>query len=139
MRFIKDYVRTIPVPEPTQQVRDATIPSVSQLIEVTEGLHAMRHELLDWLGVEHIIEKPSQKLQSPTELDSDALVAEVKRVRGKKNPLAASFKCLRDKCTRTIEPARVPAADVLRLERQLSDLASDPYGLTPASAVMCSR
>ena len=88
----------------------------------------MRRTILDWLRVEHEIEKASLKLQAPTELDSDAFVAEVKRIRGKKNPLsAAALKSLRDEHARTIEPARVQAAEALQLERQLSDLVNQAY------------
>lgn len=59
-------------------------------------------------------------------------VTEVKRIRGKKNPLsAAALKSLRDEHTRTIEPARAQAAEALHLERRLSDLANEAYGLTP--------
>jgi hypothetical protein len=67
--------------------------------------------LLDWLGVEYAIEKPSNKLLAITELDSDTWVAEVKRIRGKKQPLtAAGVHALRDEYTRTIEPAPSPQA-----------------------------
>jgi hypothetical protein len=82
--------------------------------------------------VEHSIEKPSLKLQAPAELDSDAFVAEVKRIRGKKNPLsAAALKSLRDEHARTIEPARARGREVLQLERQLAGLVNEAYGLTP--------
>jgi len=47
-----------------------------------------------------------------------AFVAEVKRIRGKKNPLSvAALKSLRDEHARTIEPARAQAAEALTLER----------------------
>ena len=62
---------------------------------------------------------------------SVTFVAEVKRIRGKKNPLsAAALKNLRDEHTRTIEPARAQAAEALQLERRLSDLVNEAYGLT---------
>ena len=61
--------------------------------------------MLDWLRVEYAIEKPSNKLLAATELDSDTWVAEVKRIRGKKQPLtAAGVHALRDEYTRTIAP-----------------------------------
>jgi hypothetical protein len=89
--------------------------------------------LLDWLRVEYAIEKPSNKLLAATELDSDTWVAEVKRIRGKKLPLtAAGVHGLRDEHTRTIAPARALAAETLKLERTLSDLVNQAYGLTPA-------
>ena len=75
---------------------------------------------------------PSRKLRTPSDLDSDAFVAEVKRLRGKKNPLSvAALRSLRDEYTRTIEPARAQAAEALSLERQISDLVNEAYGLTP--------
>jgi hypothetical protein len=79
------------------------------------------------------LEKPSNKLLAVTELDSDTWVAEVKRIRGKKLPLtAAGVQGLRDEYTGTIEPARALAAKTLSLERTLSDLVNQAYGLTPA-------
>lgn len=36
-----------------------------------------------------------------------------------------------DELARTIEPARTQAAEALQLERQLSDLVNEAYGLTP--------
>jgi hypothetical protein len=57
---------------------------------------------------------------------------EVNRNRGKKNPLsAAALKSLRDEHARTIEPARAQAAEAQELERRLSDLVNEAYGLTP--------
>ena len=64
-------------------------------------------------------------------------VAEVKRIRGKKNPLsAAGLKGLRDEYTRTIEPARTQAREALLLERRLSDLVNEAYGLTPGEVAL---
>lgn len=75
---------------------------------------------------------------SPLGLDSDGFVAEVKKLRGKKNPLAAAaLRSLRDEYTRTIEPARHLVAEALVLERRISDLVNEAYGLTP-DEVICS-
>ncbi|HWA96943.1 MAG TPA: N-6 DNA methylase [Pirellulales bacterium] len=132
LRFIKDYVQTMPIPRPSDRQRSAGESIVARLIESAEAQHELRRTLLDWLRVEHSVEKPSLKLQSPADLDSDAFVAEVKRIRGKKNPLsAAALKSLRDEHARTIEPARAQAAEALALERRLSDLVNEAYGLTP--------
>jgi hypothetical protein len=92
-----------------------------------------RRTLLDWLRVESGIAKPSNKLLALTELDSNTWVAEVKRIRGKKQPLSsAGLHALRDEYTRTIEPAHALAAETLTLERTLSDLVNQAYALTPA-------
>ena len=106
--------------------------TVRRLIEITARQQQTQRTLLDWLRVEYAIEKPNNKLQAVTELDSDTLVAEVKRIRGKKLPLtAAGVQGLRDEYTRTIEPARALAAEMLKLECTLSDLVNQAYGLTP--------
>jgi len=45
---------------------------------------------------------------------------------------AAEVQGLREKYTRSIEPARVLAAGTLKLEGMLSDLVNEAYDLTPA-------
>ena len=75
-------------------------------------------QLLDWLKVEHSIAEPSQKLQSSLRLDSEAFVTEVRKARGKKNPLSlAALRSLREEHTRTILPAQSLAREALGLER----------------------
>lgn len=76
-------------------------------------------------------QKPSQKLQSRFALGSDTFVGEVKKARGRKNPLsAAGLRSLRDEHARTIVPAQRLAAEAFTLEHRLSDLINAAYGLT---------
>ena len=137
LRFIKDYVQSMPIPKPTDKQRKVAEPSVSKLIAIKQDCHTAVRIVLDWLKVEHEIPKASLKLQSCTDLDSDAFVAEVKRIRGRRNPLSvAALKSLRDEHVRTIEPARAQAAEALTLERQLSDLVNEAYDLTPEEVAL---
>jgi hypothetical protein len=102
-------------------------------MESTSRQQQTQRSLLDWLRVEYGIEKPSNKLLAPADLDSNTWVSEVKRIRGKKQPLSsAGLHALGDEYTRTIEPTRALAAETLNLERTLSDLVNQAYGLTPA-------
>jgi hypothetical protein len=72
-----------------------------------------------WLLVEYGAAKPSNKLLALADLDSNTWVSEVKRLRGKKQPLSsAGVHALRDEYTRTLEPARALAAETLTLERK---------------------
>ncbi len=99
----------MPVPKPTDKQRSIGVANrFAELIEITsETRHVMRQgTILDWLRVEYGIEKASLKLQSPTELDSDAFVTEVRRIRGKKNPLSASAP--RSCAKNTPEPSNRP-------------------------------
>jgi hypothetical protein len=106
-------------------------------MEITTRQQQTQRTLLDWLRMEYAIEKPSNKLLAVTDLDSDTWVAEVKRIRGKKQPLtAAGVQGLRDEYTRTIAPARALAAETLTLERTLSDLVNHAYGLTSAEITL---
>jgi hypothetical protein len=125
-------MESLPIARPTESIRAKTEAAAGRLVELTAVQQATRRVILDWLRMEHEIEKPSMKLQSSQDLDSDAFVAEVKRLRGKRNPLsAAALKSLRDEHARTIEPACGLAAEALGLERRLSDLLNEAYGLTP--------
>lgn len=132
LRFFKPVVNNLRIPRPTAKQREAAEKAVRRLVEITAQQQQTQRTLLDWLRMEYAIEKPGNKLQAMTDLDSDTLVSEVKRIRGKKLPLtAAGVQGLRDEYTRTIEPARALAAESLKLECALSDLVNKAYGLTP--------
>jgi hypothetical protein len=122
----------LPIAEPTAAIRAAVETAVRRLIDITASQQQTQRTVLDWLRMEYAIEKPSQKLQALTDLDSDAFITEVKKLRGKSQPLtAASLAALRTEYTNSIDPARALAAETLHLERTLSDLINQAYGLTP--------
>ena len=113
---------------------------VRLLIETTSRQQQAQRTLLGWQRVEYGIEKPSNKLLALAELDSNIWVSEVKRIRGKKQPLSsAGLHALRDEYTRTIEPARALAAETLTLERTLSGLVNQAHGLTPAEIALMGQ
>lgn len=118
----------LPIAEPTAAIRKAAESAVGRLIEITAFQQKTHDTILDWLRVEYAIGKPTNKLQNLAALDSDSFIAEVKHIRGKKLPLtAAGLQALREEYTRTIEPARVRAAEAHKLERTLSDLVNQAY------------
>ena len=125
-------VEALPITQPTDSIYTEIVKATRSLLQITKFQQETRLNIWDWLRMEHEIDKLSNKLRTPSDLDSDAFVAEVKRLRGKKNPLSvAALRSLRDEYTRTIEPARIQAAEALNLERQISDLVNEAYGLTP--------
>lgn len=66
------------------------------------------------------------------QLDADTLAAEVKKARGKKNPLWVSdVKHLKQEHAATVTPLQTLAEEALDLERRVSDLVNAAYGLTP--------
>ena len=59
------------------------------------------------------------KVAALLQVVSKTLISEVKRIRGKKQPLSsAGHHALRGEYTRTIAPARALAAETLTLERK---------------------
>jgi len=123
----------LPIAQPSTSVRAATEQAVRRLIEIVDSHLQTQRTFLDWLRVEYQVEKPSNKLLAVVDLDSDTLAGEVKRIRGKKHPLtSAGLQALRAEYIRAIEPTRALAAEALSLERAVSDLVNQAYGLTPA-------
>lgn len=75
---------------------------------------ASRASVIDWLRVEHGLEKPGNKLSDATSLTSDEFVEEVRKRRGRKRALSvAGLKGLRDEYARTIVPAQAKDDDHL--------------------------
>jgi len=125
-------MESLPIARPPDPIRCRVENAVRRLIEITSREQTTCRDLLDWLRMEHGIEKPSMKLQSPTTLDSDAFVTEVKKLRGKKNPLSTpAIRNLREEYSRTVEPSRALATEAQSLEYQISHLVNEVYGLTP--------
>jgi len=132
LRYFNTFVEEFPIPSLKESLRNECDSAVKNLIESTRIQQATVRDILDWLKVQYEITEPSTKLQNPIAFDSDALIAEVKKLRGKKKPLGlAGVRELREEYARTIEPARVLAAEARRLEQRVSDLVNEAYGLTP--------
>jgi hypothetical protein len=130
-------MESLPIAQPSDLIRAKTEKAVGRVLEITRARKATRRQILDWLRVEYGVEKPTLKLQSPFDLDFDGVVAEVRKVRGKKKPLSAvALANLRAEYARSIDPARVLAAEALSLENEVSDLVNEAYGLTPEEVAL---
>jgi hypothetical protein len=112
---------------------------VGDLVRTRQAVQSDRVSFLDWLGIEHGLEKPGQRLEAPFELTSDELVAEVKKRRGKKGLSAAALKSLREEYARTVEPIRETVGRALQLERRLAGLVDEAYGLTAEEVALVWR
>jgi hypothetical protein len=126
------YVQDLPIPSANESMRIEVCTAVERIFESTKSIQEGGRAILDWLRLEFGIDKPSQKLQDVARLDADGLAAEVKKARGKKNPLTvAGLKALKAEHPRSIAPLQTLAAEVRGLEQQVSDLVNAAYGLTP--------
>jgi hypothetical protein len=91
-----------------------------------------RRDTLDWLRLEFGVEKPGQKLQDFAGLGPDAFVEEVRKRRpkdeGRLTP--GSLRDLRSGYAEMAEPVKQARTEAASLERKLSDLVNQAYGLT---------
>lgn len=78
------------------------------------------------------VEKPGQKLEDFATLTADEFAAEVKKRMPKGKPLSpAGLSHLRGEYANYAPPMQARRAECLTLERRLSDLVNEAYGLTP--------
>jgi len=104
----------------------------SSLISKTKDQQQTVTAVKDWLRHEFGIEKIKGSLASPVSLGAGEFVDAVRAslARGRKLT-AADISELKREHSASIEPARVVRAEILALERQVSDLVNEAYGLTP--------
>jgi hypothetical protein len=122
----------LPIARPDEATREAVEDRVRETLALVDRRNEARSVVLDWLAVEHGIDKPSRRLSEPFDLTSDQIVAEVRQARGKKRPLsAAALRALRDEHDRSIAPMAAERRRLEALEAELSELVNAAYGLTP--------
>jgi hypothetical protein len=133
-------MENLPIARPADDVRKNMEVAVQQLIDFTGEQHTGRQAVLDWLRVEFAVEKPSQKLQDVAALDMDMFINEVKKARGKKQPLTvAALKTLKDEYLRSIVPLQALSTEIRRLEKQVAELVNAAYALTPDEVALMWR
>jgi hypothetical protein len=94
----------------------------------------------DWLHHEFGIDKVRRALAEPHKLDADGFVTAVRAALPKSRKWsAAEIARLKQEHVDTMTPARNAAADLLALERRLSDLVNAAYGLTPEDVALMWR
>lgn len=129
LRFIREFVQTLPIPKPTDDQRAAVEATVGRLIGLAGEQQVGRVAVLDWLRGEFGVEKPTQKLQALA-LDADAFAAEVKKA-GKKGMGVADLKRLKEEHAKSVVPLQKLASEAEELERRVSDVVNAAFGLTP--------
>lgn len=103
-------------------------------------VESSKNILLDWLHHEFGLDKPGRALAEPQRLDADGFVAAVRAALPRARKLsAADIARLKAEYAETVAPARAAAAEILTLERRLSDLVNAAYGLTPEEVALMWR
>ncbi|MCF7993534.1 MAG: restriction endonuclease, partial [Chromatiaceae bacterium] len=83
LRIIRSFSETIPIAEPTSEIRTEVEQHVAEALELTQQAQTASRELLGWLRVEFEIEKPGQRLTDYATLTADDFTAEVRKRRPK--------------------------------------------------------
>ena len=123
----------MPIAPPTEAARAEAEEAVGRMVGIMRSEQEARRDLLDWLRVEFGVEKPGQKLENFAALDADAFVEEVRKRRPKSagRITPAVLKDLRAGYAEMAAPVGEGRAEAASLERRLSDLVNEAYGLTP--------
>jgi hypothetical protein len=96
--------------------------------------------ICDWLRHEFGVRKEVRALESIHERDGDAFVTAVRSALPKSRKFSsAEIARLKQEHVDTLTPARQAAAEVLAIERKLSDRVNAAYGLTPEEVALMWR
>jgi TaqI-like C-terminal specificity domain/Eco57I restriction-modification methylase len=132
LRLKNIYTESLPIAQPTDEIRSQVEPIATRLIEITKTIQEASREVLDWLQVEQSIDKLGQKLDDFASLDCDQFVQEVKIRKPKGSGLnPKALKELREVYNDYAPHIQTRRAEALSLETRLSDLVNQAYRLTP--------
>ncbi len=125
-------IEKLPIALPTDEARGEAEEAVGRLISRTRSGQEARRDTLNWLRVEFGIEKPGQKLEDFVALGPDAFVEEVRkrRPKGEGRLTPGALRDLKSGYAEMAGPVRQARTEAANLERRLSDLVNDAYGLT---------
>ncbi|MFM9940218.1 MAG: hypothetical protein ACKVP7_12070, partial [Hyphomicrobiaceae bacterium] len=133
-------VSVLPIAAPSAASQEATARHVADIVAHTKSASHATSSTLDWLRHEFELAKPGRDLANLTALDGECFISAVRSALPKKRKLtAAEIAELKREHGVTVEPARQARAQIFALERQLSDLVNEAYGLTPAEVDLMWR
>jgi hypothetical protein len=110
------------------------------LKRLTAALQQSTTTIHDWLRHEYGLAKPGRVLANPHKLDPDGFVIAVRAALPKsRNWSGAEIARLKREYEDTLVPARNAAADILIVERKLSDLVNAAYDHAPDEVALMWR
>jgi hypothetical protein len=133
-------INLFPIPHPTNEQQTAAGIAVPDLLACKQKISAAVLAMHDWLRYEFGLHKPGRSLAAPHQLKADEFVASVRAALPRNRKWsAAEIARLKQEYADTLISARDAAADVLALERKVSDLVNAAYGLTPDEVALMWR
>jgi Eco57I restriction-modification methylase len=135
LRYFTSFVEDYPVAA-AGDVHD----DINRLAHAKATLRKIIGTIHDWLHHEFDLDRPTRILEEPHKLDVDGFVMAVRAALPKTRKWsAAQIARLKQEYAYTLIPARDAASDILALERKLSDVVNDAYGLTPDETALMWR
>lgn len=136
---VGELMETIPIAQPTTEIRAEVEEIVTRLIEITKLNGQVYKDVLDWLQVEYKIEKLGNKLEDFAALEFTEFLEEVRKRMPKpktakkaSDPLSiTAFKALRQAYSDYVPEIQTRKNETVKLEKRLSDLVNQVYQLTP--------
>lgn len=126
----------VPIARPSVRAADVASDLVPRAVAITRENQQAARAGLDALRMQYGIESAGEKLASPAPLSSDDFVAAVVERRKKRKLTAAEVKGLRALYDEIVPPMQRRVGELQAIERRLSDLVFDAYGLTPAEIAL---
>jgi hypothetical protein len=126
-------VEVMPIATPSASNAEQASQHVSKLLRLTTENSAATLAVTDWLRHQFEFDKFTRELQDPIALDPNQFVSAVRAALPKKAALnAAAIAELKREHKATLGGARLRRAEIFALERALSDLVNEAYGLSSA-------
>ncbi len=138
LRLMYSFVERLPIAPPSDDVRAKIEPAVMQLIDISRANVESQGMMIDWLRTEFDVDTPGMRLEDFARLDEAMFLDEVRKRRPKKAGIItpSALKALREAFIEYATPIREHRAEAAALERTLSDLVNQAYGLTIAEVAL---
>lgn len=131
------FLREMPIALQNKKFDPADIGNIRQLRQTS---HEGASRVIDWLRLEFELDKSRPVVMRTIDGSVDDFVQAVRDALPKKRKLtAADIAELKREHAATIEPTRQARAEIFALERKLSDLVNEAYGLTPEDVALMWR
>ena len=131
LRYFGDFVEAYPLPPPHDATAKEANDVVSRLSSIRQLVTQTCTILANWYRLVLEIKEPTHLLLNPLCLSAQDFVEEIKLSRGRRKPLsAAAVQAVREEYANTVQPMHAALQEAERLERRLSDLVNEAYGLT---------
>lgn len=130
----------LPIAKPSDEARAAAAIAVDRLTAIHGEKHETAAAWADWLKLQHGVDKPGRALAQPFNLSVDDAAAAVKAACGPRRPLSvAALRELKKQYAAVVSPVQSLLEEADRLERQLSGLVNQAFGLTAEEEALMWR